>query len=126
VRKLMISAVAAVASLGLVGAFAPMAGAGTGTTTTTTATTTTTEVAGYPPVPTTDEDDQGEDENAQAGPVVITPGPNVDAAAIDADLPSTGSDSKRPLQVAGALLVAGVLAVFAVRRRRHTSPEPGI
>ena len=60
------------------------------------------------------------------GPVVVTPPASVGGAAIaaDADLPSTGSDSMVPLQVAGGLLVAGVLAVFAVRRRRQASPEP--
>ena len=75
-------------------------------------------------MPTTDGDDQGEDEDAQAGGVVITPDPDVEGAVIAADLPSTGSDSVMPLQVAGGLLVAGVLVVFAVRRRRHASPEP--
>lgn len=115
-RKLLISTMAAVASLSLVGSFAPGAFAIGDTTTTS-------EVAGYPPVPTSSTTTT---EAESLGPVVITPDPDADAAGvvIVADLPSTGRDSAMPLRLAGGLLVAGVLAVFAVRRRRHASPEP--
>jgi LPXTG-motif cell wall-anchored protein len=114
----MISAVATAAAFGVLGAFAPVASATTPTTTPPTS-----EVAGYPPVPTSSTTTT---QAESLGPVVVTPPADVDDAAIAAaaDLPSTGSDSMVPLRVAGALLVAGVLAVFAVRRRRRSSPEP--
>ena len=119
-RKLVISTVAAAAAFGVLGAFAPAAFAIGDTTTTS-------EVAGYPPVPTSSATTTTA--AASLGPVVVTPPATVDGAAIaadDGDLPSTGSDSMVPLQVAGGLLVAGVLVVFAVRRRRHASPEPAV
>ena len=115
-RKFLISAVATAAAFGVLGAFAPAAFAIPPTTPPTS------EVGGYPPVPTSAT---ATTQAASAGPVV-TPDPDVEGAVIaaDADLPSTGSDSIVPLQVAGGLLVAGVLTVFAVRRRRQASPEP--
>lgn len=118
-RKFMISAVATAAAFGVLGAFAPAAFAIGDTTTTA-------EVGGYPPVPSSTTTTT---EAESLGPVVVTPPANVEGAAIaadDGDLPSTGSDSMVPLQVAGGLLVAGVLAVFVVRRRRQDSPEPAV
>ncbi|MGD9703381.1 MAG: LPXTG cell wall anchor domain-containing protein [Acidimicrobiia bacterium] len=105
-RKLVISAVTAVAVLG---SFVPMAAATTPTTPPTS------EVAGYPPVPTSSTTSTTVE---QLGPVVITPDPNVSGVVISANLPSTGSDSATPLRVAAGLLVAGVLSVVLVRRRK--------
>ncbi len=121
-RKFMISAVATLAAVGALGAFAPAALA---IPPTTTPTTPPSEVGGYPPVPTSSSTTTTQAQSL-GPPVVITPPADVDDAAIagDADLPSTGSDSMVPLQVAAGLLVAGILAVFAVRRRRQASPEP--
>jgi LPXTG-motif cell wall-anchored protein len=111
VRKVLITAMALTA-VTLAGPVAPaLAGPGD---------TTTTEVASYPPetLPETTE--------AEVLPPVVVeptdPGAEVgDEGLVAGDLPATGTDTMLLLQVGTGVLVAGVITVVLVRRRK---PHP--
>jgi LPXTG-motif cell wall-anchored protein len=114
VRKILITAGTAVASLGIVGLIAPGA------------------LATYPPgqggpVPSVSVSIVPPGQGGPIPsvsvepPVIIRPGPEVDSGAVVAGagaLPSTGSDSMLPIQIGAGLIVAGVAAIVIVRRRK--------
>ena len=101
-RKVLISVVAAVIALGVIGV-APAAFAGP------VDTSSTTEVAGYPPEATTT--------TVESGPITLAPEPTTGPAVIGADLPSTGGGIA-PLQIGAGMIIVGLLVIVFVRRRR--------
>lgn len=112
VRKVLISVVAAVVSLGVIGV-APAAFAGP------VDTSSTTEVAGYPPEATTTTVEETTTTESESGPVTLQPQPSVSSEVIGADLPSTGGGIA-PLQIGAGMIIVGLLVIVFVRRRRAT------